>query len=228
MFRCPGQDQRFWKPGDIFEVECPECKATVEFWKDDPRVKCRKCGEVVTNPHLDMGCAKWCKYAKECLGISSASESLALRDKLISEIRTATSNDEESLERVSRALEFAEKIQLAEGGDPLVVKAATVLCYLNEAGCRDAGKPQESGANEPVMREILVRHGVDEELIEQICRIVVDIGGGGDNDTMESKVVGDAVSLAGLGNQSAESKDTEHIDGLIRTETGRRLVADLL
>ena len=23
MFRCPGQDQRYWKPDDIFEVQCP-------------------------------------------------------------------------------------------------------------------------------------------------------------------------------------------------------------
>ena len=25
MVRCPGQDQRFWKPDDTFEVTCPGC-----------------------------------------------------------------------------------------------------------------------------------------------------------------------------------------------------------
>ena len=24
-FRCPGQNTMFWKPGDIFEVSCPNC-----------------------------------------------------------------------------------------------------------------------------------------------------------------------------------------------------------
>jgi len=23
--RCPGQDMRFWKPGDIFETQFPKC-----------------------------------------------------------------------------------------------------------------------------------------------------------------------------------------------------------
>ena len=24
-FHCPGQDQRYWKPEDIFDVLCPRC-----------------------------------------------------------------------------------------------------------------------------------------------------------------------------------------------------------
>lgn len=67
MFKCPGQDQRFWKPEDIFEAKCPNCGASMEFWKDDPKLKCRKCNRVITNPKLDLGCAKWCKYADKCL-----------------------------------------------------------------------------------------------------------------------------------------------------------------
>jgi ribosomal protein S27E len=68
--KCPGQDTREWKPGDIFEVECPWChKAKVEFFKDEPRRKCGGCGKPVKNPKLDFGCAKWCPYAKECIGV---------------------------------------------------------------------------------------------------------------------------------------------------------------
>ena len=69
MVRCPGQDQRFWKPGDIFEVKCPNCGQTTEFFKDEPKLKCRKCGQMVLNPKIDLGCAEWCQYAKQCLGI---------------------------------------------------------------------------------------------------------------------------------------------------------------
>ena len=28
--RCPGQDQRYWKPDDIFNVTCPFCAAQIE------------------------------------------------------------------------------------------------------------------------------------------------------------------------------------------------------
>ncbi|MBE3041186.1 hypothetical protein IMZ48_01075 [Candidatus Bathyarchaeota archaeon] len=66
--QCPGQDKRFWKPGDVFESPCPHCRAPLEFWKDDLRRRCRACGRLAPNPRLDLGCAKWCKFAAECLG----------------------------------------------------------------------------------------------------------------------------------------------------------------
>ena len=50
MFKCPGLDQRFWKPDDIFEVACPGCGYSLEFFRDEPRLKCRKCGQSVINP----------------------------------------------------------------------------------------------------------------------------------------------------------------------------------
>jgi len=68
MAQCPGQDKRFWKPEDIYEVNCPNCKAKVEFWKDDIYRKCRKCGRRFRNPKLELGCAEWCQYAKYCTG----------------------------------------------------------------------------------------------------------------------------------------------------------------
>ena len=68
MSKCPGQDQRYWKPDDIFEINCRECGTVIEFWKDDPKLKCPKCKKLITNPKLDLSCAKWCKYAKECRG----------------------------------------------------------------------------------------------------------------------------------------------------------------
>ena len=74
MVRCPGQDQRFWKPEDIFEAKCPGCGETIEFFKDEPKLKCRKCGRIVLNPKINLGCAKWCKYAEQCLGIVKKSD----------------------------------------------------------------------------------------------------------------------------------------------------------
>ena len=71
MLRCPGQDQRFWKPDDIFEVECLHCGRLVEFFKDEPKRKCHHCGHVVMNPKIDLGCAEWCQYAPQCLGVTA-------------------------------------------------------------------------------------------------------------------------------------------------------------
>ena len=64
---CPGQNTQFWKSDDIFEVTCPHCKAPIEFFKDDVKQKC-KCGKVVFNPRLDLGCAVWCPVAADCVG----------------------------------------------------------------------------------------------------------------------------------------------------------------
>ena len=66
--KCPGQDSRFWRPEDVFEVECGECGSLVEFFKDDAGRRCPTCGRRITNPRLSLGCAQWCQYAKECLG----------------------------------------------------------------------------------------------------------------------------------------------------------------
>ena len=81
MLRCPGQDIRFWKPEDIFEVKCPGCGKSVEFFKDEPKMKCRNCGRMVVNPKLDLGCAEWCLYAQECLGGSAVKDKGVIRDK---------------------------------------------------------------------------------------------------------------------------------------------------
>ena len=65
--RCPGQDTRYWKPGDIFDVPCPSCSTKVEFCKDDVARRCHECGTRFRNPRIDLGCLEWCQYADKCL-----------------------------------------------------------------------------------------------------------------------------------------------------------------
>ena len=86
MPRCPGQDQRFWKPEDIFEIECPSCARSVELWKDEPQVKCPHCKLMIANPKIDLGCAKWCQYATECLGEIGREDNHALREDRQSQV----------------------------------------------------------------------------------------------------------------------------------------------
>ncbi|MDR2352197.1 MAG: hypothetical protein LBF22_03385 [Deltaproteobacteria bacterium] len=70
IIMCPGQNTQFWRPGDIFDIVCPACGAKVEFFKDDAKRRCSKCGQEFPNPKLNEGCAKWCKFADKCLGIN--------------------------------------------------------------------------------------------------------------------------------------------------------------
>ncbi|MDK1032666.1 MAG: hypothetical protein QGD94_11710 [Planctomycetia bacterium] len=74
IVKCPGQDQRFWKPGDIYEIACLKCGNAVEFWKDDPVRPCKSCGFKMRNPKLDLACAEWCKFADKCLGVLAADD----------------------------------------------------------------------------------------------------------------------------------------------------------
>lgn len=64
--KCPGQDMKFWKPEDIYEVPCPICDHPVEFFKDDPSRTCPNCGYRFQNPKIDLSCAEWCPYAERC------------------------------------------------------------------------------------------------------------------------------------------------------------------
>lgn len=66
--RCPGQDLRYWKPEDICFVPCPHCGGEIEFWRDEPVRVCPDCAAEVRHPHLDLGCASWCRFAETCAG----------------------------------------------------------------------------------------------------------------------------------------------------------------
>jgi len=160
MFRCPGQDQRFWKPGDIFEVRCPRCGASVEFFKDEPKLKCRDCGHVVANPKIDLGCAEWCQYAEQCVGTLAERDATALRDRLIDEMKNVFAGDQKRIEHTLAVLDYAEQIQQAEGADPFLVKAAAVL---HDIGIAEAERKYGSAAGEyqqmegPPMAEAILK-----------------------------------------------------------------------
>ncbi len=64
---CPGQDTRYWRPEDVFEVPCVRCGQPLEFFKDDLRRRCPHCGAFCVNPRNDLACAAWCRSAAECL-----------------------------------------------------------------------------------------------------------------------------------------------------------------
>ena len=224
MARCPGQDQRFWKPEDIFEVECPGCRKAVEFWKDEPQVKCPHCKQVIANPKLDLGCAKWCQYADECLGQLTVKDGQTLENKLIECLREIAGSDQETIRRSLEILIYAEKIQLEEGGNPLVIKASAILSQvLNEYG--DDRESTTVGQDLPV-REILGKHGIDTELIEHVCRILTASPCGPDVNSLEFDIVSDSCSLAKLRHRIDSGGPATH-ELSWRTQTAQRLAAEM-
>jgi len=222
MVQCPGQDKRFWKPKDIFDVKCPDCGIPVEFWKDDPKLKCPKCGALITNPKLDLSCAQWCKYAKECLGISPGVDANILCDNLIDEMKLAHSGHQQRIDHAIEVFKYAEKIQAAEGGDPLVVKAVSLL--------RDIDSQKARGPSDPA-KDILIKYGVDPEHIQQICVLLTADRRAKDTESIEWAIICDAENLTKFSEElpTADHENiNETIDSLLKTNRARQLAKDLI
>jgi hypothetical protein len=232
MARCPGQDQRFWKPEDIFEVNCPECGELIEFWKDEPKLKCPKCGKLAVNPKLDLGCAEWCQYAKECLGISLSHESNILCNRLIEEMKNIFGKDQIRINQTLEVLKYAEQILANEKADPLVVKAAAILHDIGIHAAQKKHGSTEARFQEiegpPIAKKILVKYAIELGLIEHICQIIANHHSAKGLNTPEFKIIWDADWLVNLGEKFAESKPEkekieELIDSTFKTEKGRQL-----
>lgn len=233
MVRCPGQDQRFWKQGDIFDVKCPECGHGVEFFKDEPKLKCRKYGHEVANPKIDLGCAEWCQYAEQCLGTSNANPVNIMRDRLIEEMKKVFGSDRKRIEHALSVLDYAEQIQAAEGGDTLIVKAAAIL---HDIGIAEAQRKHNSSAGKyqeiegpAIAKEIMAKLELDESVIEHVCKIIANHHSDKDIDTLEFKVVWDAdwmVNLAAEFDPVDKEKLQKIIDKNFKTNTGHQLAVE--
>ena len=152
--KCPGQNPQYWKPEDAVEVQCPQCKEIVEFFKDEPKRKCYNCKHEVINPKVDFGCALWCPKAVECIGqeryqqlLASAQQAPAgdkyrtKKDLLVFEMERYFGKDAKSIAHAKKVLSFAEQLLEKEKAawamgspttacwpaDPLVVIAAAIL-----------------------------------------------------------------------------------------------------
>jgi HD superfamily phosphodiesterase len=228
--KCPGQDSRFWKPSDVFEAPCPHCGASVEFWKDEPRRRCRSCGKTAPNPKFDMGCAKWCKFADACLGRHASSADEALCDSILAEVKNTFGPDERRVRHALDVLDYAEKILSVEKGDPLVVRAAALL---HDIGIREAERVHGSAAGKfqelegpPIARRILEHLGVDKERTDHIARIVGSHHSAAGIDTAEFRIIWDADRLANIPEECAGKtldQALSFVRRAYRTDTGRAL-----
>jgi hypothetical protein len=139
QMKCPGQDTRYWKPGDIFVAECPKCGNEIEFFKDDTRRRCAWCGHLFYNPKIELGCAEWCQYAEKCVPdlVKAKKAAQTFKELLAEQVKRFLKDDAAAWQATEVAVHYAQDLLKAEGGDPKVVLAATLLHRVDPDKARD-------------------------------------------------------------------------------------------
>ena len=232
MPRCPGQDTRYWTPEDIFDVKCPFCNKELEFFKDEPFRICPECEAEVRNPKIDLGCAKWCKYAKECLGKLAPQDDgeVSMCDRLIAEMRNLFGDDRKRISHSLKVLSFAEEILKHETGDPLTVRAAAIL---HDIGIHEAERKHNSSAGNyqeiegpPIAEKIMKKLKIHDEIIEHVCRIIASHHSAKNIDTIEFRIIWDADWIVNIPDEypDLEKKSiSELIESTFKTEYGKKM-----
>lgn len=224
--KCPGQDMQYWTAEAIYEVECPQCKNAVEFYKDDTTRSCNHCGHRFVNPKMDFGCAAYCKFAEQCIGtlpeeFVGSMDSL-LKDKVAVEMKRFYKTDFKQIGYLSRVARYAEKIGKEEG-----VNLAVVLCaaYLKDIGSRQA---QEASGTRTTADEILRNLGAKEEMRQEVCSLIASLESNVQTNSKEAGSLADAALIAGLEDKCKEQpigqeEFEEFIIEEIATEGGRKI-----
>jgi hypothetical protein len=178
QMKCPGQDTRYWKPGDIFVAECPKCGAEIEFFKDDTRRRCAWCGHMFYNPKIELGCAEWCQYAEKCVPdlVKAKKAAQNFKELLSGMVKAHLEPDTAAWERTAQGVQFAQELLKAEGGDPKVVLAAVLLHEVEPAKAKEflAELETEPEISEAVL-DLLAGGGADRDLNRQLFQDVLTL-----------------------------------------------------
>jgi hypothetical protein len=209
---------QFWKPGDIFEVDCPRCGRTVEFFKDDTARRCGHCGHRFANPKMDFGCAAYCPYAEQCIGdlppeVAAQQENL-LKDKVAVAVKQYFGRDFRRIGHASRVARYAEQIARAENANLAVVLAAAFLLDVDRVGPEHAPGDDtgaDNGNGTAVARAILDRVHARQDMADAVCDLIQRVRGTDGETSPELGVVRDAVLLAEVEEQKR--------DGILREDS---------
>jgi hypothetical protein len=220
--RCPGQDTQFWGPRDVYSVDCPKCGKPVEFFKDDIRRRCQKCGHLFLNPKLDLGCSAWCQFAEQCIGTMSKEE---FKEVIVLAIKDYLDGDKERIKHSLMVLDFAERILEEEKGNPKVAIAAAALYDIGPkaVGEKPEGRRRidEEFDSFSAARGILDRSGAGKEVKEAVCRILEKRENFKSTDDVDARIVHDAWRLTTLQGDSVASST-------FLTSTGRRMAEEFI
>ncbi len=237
--KCPGQDTRYWKPGDIFEAPCPVCNKPVEFFKDEGTRRCASCGYKFKNPKIDLSCAQWCPQAAQCLadlpGVEGGRlDQVLLAKKLIEAMKKVFGNDHKRIMHALTVYEYAKELFSCEGGEPKVIFSAAIL---HDIGIQEAERKHQSSAGKyqelegpPIARKILQELKLDPEVIDHVCKIIANHHSARDIDTLEFRIIWDADWLVNLPEEHSglgQEKLTALIDQVFKTKTGKEKAREL-
>ena len=171
---CPGQDTRYWRPDDIFTVPCGSCGAAIEFFKDDAARRCPACGIRVRNPRLSMGCAQWCRHAKECLGYDpretdagDARNGHSVAEAIIDAMKREFGPVSGTVERSLAAYDRARALVEGNTVDPAVVLPAVLLLLADPPAQRVAPDGATATA-----RRIMEEAGVERGALADACDLI--------------------------------------------------------
>jgi hypothetical protein len=178
QMKCPGQDTRYWKPGDIFTAECPKCGSDIEFFKDDARRRCAWCGHLFYNPKIELGCAEWCQYAEKCVpDLVKAKRAAQTFKEALAALVQAHLKEGAAWDAAEEAMKYAQDLLKSEGGDPKVVLAAVLLNEVAPDAARQFLAELETEAElvEAIMELLAGRTGerdLNRHLLEDTLALV--------------------------------------------------------
>ena len=239
---CPGQDTRYWKPGDIFETPCPHCGHTIEFFKDESTRKCRGCHRLVTNPRMDFGCAAYCKYAEQCLGELSpdllSKRKDLLKDRVAVEVKKYFRQDFKSINHAVRVARYAEQIAAIDSHGQADLAILLSASYLHGIACPEVGSDgPSSGAvcgGVGSVSTLLEGLGAEGELIEEVLGAMTALREGEESGmTNNARILRDAHAITEWQEREEQgvANDTSSrvaIDELCATEGGKTIAGKLL
>jgi len=171
---CPGQDRRHWGPDDVFEIPCPGCGYSVEFFKIDISRRCPACGRQMLNPRFDLGCAQWCAYAEQCLGELATTyqrQPETVRYRLERELRRRGVKHHLVRQGVEVVRAVQEILPSETGANAVVVIAAGLLFPW----AASAGGEMEAS------REVMEAVGLPRQVVEQVLEILGQLLSGRQN-----------------------------------------------
>lgn len=227
--KCPGQDTQFWNASAIFEVPCPKCGTSVEFFKDDTSRKCGRCGHRFVNPKMDFGCAAYCQFAEQCLGdlppeLVAQQEDL-LKDRVAVAVKRHFKRDFKKIGRATRRARHAEQICKGEDAN---LAAVLIAAYVWDLAEREPGAEDVSTA-----RALLSKLKAPEPLVEKVIGLIGGQGSTNGEGGVDGRVADDAAVIAAM--EDSLKKDAEtgvNLEPLIQrdiqTETGKHYARDLL
>lgn len=201
--KCPGQDTQYWNQDAVFDVKCPQCSGSVEFFKDDTTRRCGQCGHRFVNPKMDFGCAAYCQYAEQCLGdlppeLAAQQEDL-LKDRVAIAVKRHLKTDFKHIGHITRRARHAEAIaKKSDANAKLPVVLITAFLWDLD--------PVDSVDDVPVARSILTDLNAPPPLVEQVCTILTRRNSSTTDGTdVELKIVADA-------EQQARKEETANAD----------------